>query len=108
MRLLLALIALAGIAVGGWLLYTRMIAPEKHACARIASRCELADGQAESCERLVREVRKAAGGEEADKLAACLADAESCAGAAGCAAGVGTAAFSSAMLDFVQGLRKSR
>jgi hypothetical protein len=108
MRLVAVLVALAALVAGGWLLYTRVIAPEKHACARVADRCNLADGQTESCERLVREVRKAGGSDAGKKLASCLAGAESCADAAGCAAGVGTAVFSSAMLEFLDGLRRAR
>jgi hypothetical protein len=99
---------LAALAAGGWILYQRFLAPlEVRACARVAGRCDLESDTQRACEDVVREVRKASSDESADKFARCLDEAQSCASAAGCAAGLGTAILSKHGLEFVAGLRRA-
>jgi hypothetical protein len=108
MRALLALVVLAALAAGGWLAWTRYLAPaETRACKGLVDRCGLSPESANGCEKVVSEVRKASGDEAATRFARCLLEAESCTEAAGCATGLGTAALSRTVLEFVAGLRKA-
>jgi hypothetical protein len=107
MRTVLTVLLAAALAAGAWFVYTRFFAPGPRACAAVADRCGLAGEQARSCERLLDEVRQA-DADAAERLTRCLADAESCAEAAGCATGAGSAVFSRAFIEFLDGLRKSR
>lgn len=108
MRALLALLLLAALAVGGWLAWTRYLAPvETRACKGLVDRCGLSAENGDACERVVAEVRKASGDDAASRFAGCLVEAKSCTEAAGCATGLGTAALSRTVLEFVAGLRKA-
>ena len=107
MRTVLTVLLAAALAVGAWFVYTRFLAPDKRACAAVADRCGLSGEKADSCVRLIDEVRKA-DADAAKRLTSCLADAESCAEAAGCATGAGSAVFSKAFIEFLDGLRKAR
>ena len=107
MRTVVTVLLAAALAIGAWFVYTRYLAPEKRACAAVVNRCGLSGDQADSCERLIEEVRKA-DAEASKRLASCLGDAESCAEAAGCATGAGSAVFSKAFIEFLDGLRKAR
>jgi hypothetical protein len=108
MRAFLGIVLVAALAVGGWFVYTRFLAPvEKRACASLGSRCDLDADTVESCEKVVAEVRKASDAESADRFAKCLAGSKSCAEAAGCATGLGTAIFSKNALEFLSGLRRA-
>lgn len=74
---------------------------------RLVDRCGLDDKNVDSCERVVQEVRKASGDEAAARFGRCLVEAKSCTEAAGCATGLGTAALSRTVLEFVAGLRRA-
>ncbi len=109
MRTILALVLVVAVAIGGWLLYRRYLAPlEQRACDRVGDRCRLERGEIDSCRRAIAEVRKAGGDQAADRLASCLADSESCVAAAGCATGAGSSLLSRNLLEFLDGLRRSR
>lgn len=102
------LLLVAAIAVGGWLAWTRYLAPvETRACRGLVDRCGLSPENTTGCEKVVTEVRKASGDEAATRFAQCLADSKSCTEAAGCATGLGTAALSRTVLEFVAGLRRA-
>jgi hypothetical protein len=109
MRLLVLILAIAAILIGGWLVYQRTIASaEARGCSRVAHLCSLEGDEIESCRRVIREVRESAGEEVAERLARCLETSGTCAEAAGCAAGVGVGALSRSLLEFLNGLRRSR
>jgi hypothetical protein len=107
MKALLALLLLAALGAGGWFAWTRYLAPvEQRACRGLADRCGLSRETAGACEDVVVEVRRASGDDAARRFASCLVQATSCPEAAGCATGLGTAALSRTVLEFVAGLRK--
>lgn len=108
MRALVTVIVLAVLAAGVWLVWSRTLAPvETRACRGLVDRCGLSRERVDACERVVQEVRKASGDDAASRFARCLAEASSCTEAAGCATGLGGAALSRTVLEFVAGLRKS-
>jgi hypothetical protein len=108
MRALLAVILLAALAAGGWFAWTRFLAPvETRASRGLVDRCGISKEHVDSCERVVEEVRKVSGDDAASRFAKCLVEARSCTEAAGCATGLGSAALSRTVLEFVAGLRKS-
>jgi len=107
MRTVWTVLFAAVLGVAAWFVYTRFFAPDQRACSAVADRCGLGSDEKDSCLRVIEEVRKA-DGDAAKRLTSCLADAESCAEAAGCATGAGSAVFSKAFIEFLDGLRKAR
>jgi hypothetical protein len=81
--------------------------PEKRACARVSSLCGLEPEAAGQCSQKLSELSRDLGKERLDKLATCVAEAQSCPEAGGCMAGVGLSALTDSAGKFLKGLGKT-
>jgi hypothetical protein len=90
-KLLVLLVVLGLLGAGGWFLYGRYLSPERQACGRLAELCGGKDEQRNesSCEEGLEDYKKMVGQQAYDKALACVDEAKSCLGAAGCMTGGG-------------------
>jgi hypothetical protein len=104
-KLLVALV----LAVAACLLYAFVLrSPEKRACVRMAELCGLdtRDSQVERCTRALAAMKES-NASAVKQANACVADARSCAEAAGCASGAAWTLGAGLVNDFLGGLQKA-
>jgi hypothetical protein len=107
MRTVWTVLFAAVLGVAAWFVYTRFFAPDQRACSAVADRCGLGSDEKDSCLRVIEEVRKA-DGDAAKRLTRLPGRRRELAEAAAVATGAGSAVFSKAFIEFLDGLRKAR
>src|SRR5262249_19314970 len=102
-----ALIAVLVLGVIGGTAFALTRSPERSACLRMADLCGAQKkGTAQDLDQCVDEIkqfRKVAGDEAADKGMACVEGAKTCGEAAGCVAGAGFKGIQGVVDDFFKG-----
>lgn len=91
-----AVVILGLLAVSGFFLYQRCVAPtETRACVRLGQLCDsdLSAEGLERCEALMERLTRAGGPKSLEKSVRCIMDSESCAAGLGCVVGTGLGAF---------------
>src|SRR5262245_60057692 len=99
-KLVLILLVLAAVVV--FLMRTSPV--EKRTCARMAELCGATKDDTARCAAELAELRKRSGDDVANRLHACVHDAQSCAQSSGCLVGANLGAAGAAVGDFFKGL----
>jgi hypothetical protein len=92
------------VVAAGVLWRWQMFSTEKRTCSRMAELCNAKAGDLDRCVTELSELRKRGGDEIANRLHACVHDAQSCAQSSGCLIGADVGAAGSAVGDFFKGI----
>ena len=88
---------------GGYAIWARFLAPESRACNRLATLCDESLKDRRECVDDLEKLRKTAGEEAVARMERCIAEARSCAEAAGCAVGT---TFGGFVEQFFRGMKR--
>lgn len=107
MKKFIGVVLVLGLCGGaGWYIYKNHISAEGRTCSKLTELCgDRSKDSSESCEENLEQYKKMVGEASFDKAVACVDEAKSCMGAAGCMVGGGMGGLGQFLQGMVKGLQ---